>query len=78
LLKLLKINPIVAMSAAPLTDSHTDPAFGIIGMPAAVPEYGQPNTKKAQAGFVIPTFCASRKLACLLHRAYEEPRYDVY
>jgi len=48
LLKLLKINPIVAMSAAPLTDSHTDPAFGIIRMPAAVPEYGQPNANKAQ------------------------------
>ena len=66
-------------SRPPLTDSnHESPAFDIVGKSAVVPEYGQRNANKAQAGIVIPTTCASRRLACLLHQAYPEPRYAIY
>ena len=48
--------------------SHAGPEFiRTVHVAAAVPEYGQRNVNKAQPGFVIPTSCAPRELACLLH-----------
>ena len=50
--------------------SHAGPEFiRTVHVAAAVPEYGQRNVNKAQAGFVIPTNCALRKwhVSCIGH-----------
>ena len=38
-----------------------------VNVAAAVPKYGQRNVNKAQVALIIPTTCASCRLACLLH-----------